>query len=184
MHAYNYFSFKRNQQFFDIAVRCNNHYWIGSLFKNTILYVYFWHFKASGSNRGFKPKSSIKIFQLPAVKTGYRTIINNNNKAWVKFYVFKMLINSQESSLDCSIWHSFCLFFLQSSVFRPYKSFLLMSLTVEERNERENWLFPPLLVHFVSNTLCSRLQHTHFSRQIFKRIYLFHLLSQKVPVST
>ena len=25
------------------------------------------------------------------------------------------------SSLDCSIWHSFCSLFLQSSMFRPYK---------------------------------------------------------------
>ena len=28
----------------------------------------------------------------------------------------------------------------------------------------KNWLFPPLLMHFVSNTLCSCLQHTHSSR--------------------
>ena len=40
-----------------------------------------------------------------------------------------------------------------------------MSLTVEEKNERENRLFPPRLMHFVSNTLCSCLQHTHFSIQ-------------------
>ena len=32
-----------------------------------------------------------------------------------------------------------------------------MSLAVEERKERENQLFPLLLVHFVSNTLCSSL---------------------------
>ena len=62
-------------------------------------------------------------------------------------------------------------------------SFLVTSLTVEARNERENRLFA-LLMHFVSNTLCIRLQYTHFSRQIFKRIFLFHLLFQKVPVST
>ena len=33
-----------------------------------------------------------------------------------------------------------------------------MSLTVEERKERKNRLFPLLLVHFVSHTLCSCLQ--------------------------
>ena len=38
-----------------------------------------------------------------------------------------------------------------------------MSLTVKERNEKENRLFPPLSVHFVSNTLCSRLQHTNMT---------------------
>ena len=41
-----------------------------------------------------------------------------------------------------------------------------MSLTVEERKERKNWLFPLLLVLFVSNTFYSHLQHTHFSKQI------------------
>ena len=39
-------------------------------------------------------------------------------------------------------------------------SFLVTSLSVEARNERENGLFAPLLMHFVSNKLCSRLQHT------------------------
>ena len=47
--------------------------------------------------------------------------------------------------------------------------FLVTSLTVEARNEKENRLFAPLLINFASKTFCSRLQHTHFSRQIFKR---------------
>ena len=52
-------------------------------------------------------------------------------------------------------------------------SFLVTSLTAEARNEREIWLFAPLLMHFVSNTLCSCLQHiqkvcnTHKKRVTF-----------------
>ena len=60
-------------------------------------------------------------------------------------------------------------------------NFLLTSLTVNERNERENRLFPTLLMHFVSNTLCSRLQHTYFSWQIFKTYFP---LSFTVPQSS
>ena len=43
-------------------------------------------------------------------------------------------------------------------------SFFLTSLTVEARNKRES---AALNAYFISNTLSSRLQHTHFSRQIF-----------------
>ena len=70
------------------------------------------------------------------------------------------------SSLNCNIWHSFCLFFY-SRLYSNVYSFLVTSSTVEARKQRENWLFALLLMHFVSNTLCSRLQHTHFSRQLF-----------------
>ena len=37
--------------------------------------------------------------------------------------VVRMMIGEKKSSLDCSIWQSFCSFFLQLSVFRPYKAF-------------------------------------------------------------
>ena len=38
-------------------------------------------------------------------------------------------------------------------------SFLCEVINCQRKNERENDLFTPLLVHFVSNTLCLHLQH-------------------------
>ena len=92
-------------------------------------------------------------------------------------------LNATQSSRNCSIGHFFCSF----SYSRVYSNHIKLSSDVincrRKKLERKSTL-PPLLIHFVCSTLCSHLQCTHFSKRIFKRIFLFHLLFQKVPVST
>ena len=47
-----------------------------------------------------------------------------------------------------------------------------------EKNKRENDLFTSLLKHFVLNTLCRRLQHTHF-RKKFQTYFPFSFAVSK-----
>ena len=86
------------------------------------------------------------------------------------------------SSLDNSIWRFFARCFSTFEYVPTISRFLCdrhHKLLDKEMKEKT-----PLLLHFLSNTLCPRLQHTHFLKEIFKGIFLCHLLFQKLPVST
>ena len=85
---------------------------------------------------------------------------------------------NMQSSLDRSIWHYFFFFFYSQVNSDHIKLSSDVINCTRKKWERKSTL-SSVLIHFVSNTLCSRLQHTHFSSRIFKRIFLFHVLFQK-----
>ena len=65
------------------------------------------------------------------------------------------------SSLDYSIWHSFCLF----SCSPPCSDHIKLSLWRHNLLKRKMKEKKQLWLHFLLNTLCPRLQHTHFSKE-------------------
>ena len=50
------------------------------------------------------------------------------------------------------------------------QSFLCDVINYEQKIREKKNIFTPLLVHFVSNTLCRCLQHPHLRKQIFKHV--------------
>ena len=84
------------------------------------------------------------------------------------------------SSLDCKIWHYFCSFSYSRVCFDCIKHSSDVINCMKKKWERKI-SFPPLLMRFLSNTLCSRLQYTYFSMHFLNVILVKELEESNSP---